>query len=109
MAGYAWAMSEPDPRDARLTVSDSGSAVRVTVEGQLDLASADALRVALEQLRGHRRRTVLDLRDAAFADGRALRRLLPVAFAPRDERWDLTIDGMSESVRRVLRLTGLQP
>jgi hypothetical protein len=46
-----------------------------------------------EQLRGHRRSTILDVRDAAFADGRALEVLLPIAFAPRDERWDLTVDG----------------
>lgn len=85
----------------------SGPAVRLCVEGELDIATVDALRAAVEQLRIHRRRTLLDLDEVAFIDAGSAAMLATTVSTARVQRWDFAVAGISERVRRVMNLTGL--
>jgi anti-anti-sigma factor len=100
-------MGERNPGDVRLTATQGGGVVRLRVEGELDIATADAMGAALDALRKHRRPAVLDLRNVTFMDGQAAKLLLSTAVASYDEHWRLTVEAMSEPVRRVLLLAGL--
>jgi anti-sigma B factor antagonist len=80
----------------------------VSPRGELDVASAPALRTALARLLdGDHRRLVMDLRELTFSDCAGLR---PVRWALREGNrvgTDVQLRDAVPAVRRVLELTGL--
>ena len=86
----------------RTTHSDGG-VLTVTAEGELDIASDDALRVAIADAAVSARDVVLDLRRITFCGSSGIALILDAQRALGDRLRLLAGD----EVRRVLELTGL--
>ena len=89
--------------------SDDDGSVRLALGGELDLAVVDALDDRLVKLKRAGRRVRLDLAELEFIDSTGVHELiLALADAGRDG-WELEIDlHVSETVRRVIELTGVR-
>ena len=81
------------------------SVLLLSVEGELDIGSADALRAALDTAERESDIVRLDTRDVQFLDSSALGVLLASAqrLAARGGRLELT--NVSPAVRRILDMT----
>ena len=81
------------------------SVLLLSVEGELDIGSADALRAALDTAERESDIVLLDTRDVQFLDSSALGVLLASAqrLAARGGRLELT--NVSPAVRRILDMT----
>jgi len=80
----------------------------VELQGELDLATADALRVELEAVEADGpEATVVDLRGLRFIDSTGLSVLFDAVERAADNRRRLTFTRSSPEVERTLRLTGL--
>ena len=99
----------PTPPPGRLSVSvDRGDAeVRLTLEGELDLASVgeleERLAAALADAPG---RVVVDLRRLAFIDSSGLRTIIQGDATARAEGIELVLYPGGDSIQRVFALTG---
>jgi anti-sigma B factor antagonist len=97
--------SAPDASSYRpprfdVTVEDSGGAVVLRLNGELDLVSEPVLASALEQVDGRPLR--IDLSELAFMDSTGLRAMLTAA----REQTDLKLRGpLQPPVERLLELT----
>lgn len=91
----------------RLTLQPERDAIRATLAGDLDLATAPELRGSLEELieRGFTR-LVIDLRELSFIDVAGLRMLLELDTASRRDGWRLALVPPPPPVRRIFELTG---
>ena len=99
------ASDEPPPFD--LTVSDAGDARVVSPEGELDMATAPALR---EALRGEAATSlVLDLRKVTFMDTSGLQVLIESARAAEEQGRTLHVVRGTNAVQRLLDIAGLTP
>jgi anti-anti-sigma factor len=97
--------------EVRLEVRTCPDRDRVVVEvrGELDMASVDALREALDELRGAGwNSVVLDLRELTFIDSSGLALLLHAErLARRTEAAFAIVDG-SPALARLLEIVGLE-
>ena len=81
---------------------------RVTVDGELDVASADQLGLALEPLiTTDGASIVLNLRGVSFMDSSGLRTVVRAATAAETRGGSVVLAGISASVTRLLEVTGL--
>jgi anti-sigma B factor antagonist len=70
-------MTQQQPGDLAIEVRHVGANVEVTLSGELDIASAPALRRQLAELLRHRPEiAVVDLRDVGFIDSSGIHALL---------------------------------
>ena len=80
--------------------------MRITLEGELDLATVSALEAALrEPVDPHRR--VLDLRGLTFMDSTGLQTILRANRAARRAGWSLQIVAGPPAVQRVFEICGV--
>ncbi|HWG23680.1 STAS domain-containing protein [Actinospica sp.] len=98
-------MSEPTRLDIRVAHDDESATTVITTVGELDLASAEALREALLK-RVELGVVVLDLRGLDFCDSAGLRTLVEADRAARARGFALRLAALSPSVDRVLELSG---
>lgn len=81
---------------------------RVTVEGELDVATADQLGLALEPLVTIEGASiVVDLEGVSFMDSSGLRTVVRAASATETRGGSLVLAGVSGAVTRLLEVTGL--
>ena len=80
--------------------------VRVSLQGELDVASAPELVHALEKLRRSDTWFELDLRDLHFMDSTGLRAVIRVSKQVSSQGRTLRIIRGNETVHRVFELTG---
>jgi anti-anti-sigma factor len=104
---------EPDPASgaggATVVVDRSGECPVVRVDGAVDEAAADQLRIRLlEASRGGTARVELDLAGAVLFSSAAVRVVLAVARIAREEGWQLVVHAEAGGVtRHVLEISGL--
>ena len=97
-----------DPGDAfRIDEDRTDDAVVLTLHGELDLASADAVQQRLDALAEAGTPTRLDLDDLRFMDSSGLRIVLQAAEASRTTGWVFTITPGSEQVRTLFSSAGI--
>jgi anti-sigma B factor antagonist len=83
-----------------------GTTARVTVRGEIDVATAPQLRELLHELiQGGAQQIVLDCRDLGFLDSSGIGLL--VAARKRLGDGELVVDSPPAHVRKVLELTGV--
>ena len=79
----------------------------VTVFGELDLATADAVEAALEKAIAAEGQVVLDLRACGFVDSRGIAVLIKAALRLHEQNRKLIVRGVQERVMRILELAGI--
>ncbi|MFE5914005.1 STAS domain-containing protein [Streptomyces wedmorensis] len=101
-------MSEREPNlDVDVEIRDDRTAV-LTVEGELDMETADRLEDLLaEQFGQGRRRLVLDLAALGFMDSSGLNVLIRAVNRAREIGGDLYLAAPTPAVRRILEITGV--
>jgi anti-anti-sigma factor len=100
-------MSEP-PTEFEINESREGNAVRLRLSGELDLASAPALRQRLEELRMDGQAVRLDLVDLEFIDSNGIHVLFDAFRSASADGWAFRIDPrVSPQVMRVLQVVNL--
>lgn len=98
-----------DATPFRCAVARDGDAVRVIVEGELDLAAAPSVEELLRApLQDGVERRVLDLRGLTFMDSSGLRTILSAHGAARREGWALQIVPGPPAVQRVFEICGVK-
>ena len=93
-----------EPFDVDVQRSDDVAIVQP--RGELDVATAETLRAALDRLNGARR-LVLDLRGLSFIDSSGLRLLVEIHRHARREGLDLSLVPPPAPADRAIRLSGL--
>ncbi len=85
------------------------STIRITVHGELDLATAPDLRTAIDDAIAERgaERIVVDLSDMTFCDSSGIRILLRAMRVSQLHQVDLTMVPAAPSVQRIFLLAGL--
>jgi anti-anti-sigma factor len=91
--------------DFAFEVTDAGDVHVVSLRGQLDLASAGAVRDALVQIAGST--VVVDLSDLRFLDSSGIAALLSARSQIMQGGHGFQLRGAHGIVRRVLEVTGL--
>lgn len=78
------------------------------LQGELDIATVDDVRDALQELRtAGWDDIVVDVGDVSFVDSQGLRLLMALDASARDEGWRLRLSGDCPSLARLLELTCL--
>lgn len=88
---------------------NGNNSATVRLIGELDMASADAARRALDLLDAGIQQIVLDLSHITFCDAAGVRFLLTAQEQARTTGRELVVRHPSRSVRRVLAITGDLP
>ncbi|MGH2834375.1 MAG: STAS domain-containing protein [Solirubrobacteraceae bacterium] len=84
-----------------------GSTVRIVLEGEMDLASAQAVEDRLRAAEADSpKRVVIDLAQLAFIDSTGLRLLLQADARARQQGCELVLRPGEASVQRVFEITG---
>jgi anti-sigma B factor antagonist len=96
--------SEPEP--FRCDVARDGKVVRITLAGELDLASSAEVEPVLRETGAEQR--LIDLRDVTFMDSSGLRLILSAHAAARRYGQSLTIVPGPPAVQRVFQLCGVE-
>jgi anti-sigma B factor antagonist len=99
-------MSPSAPGELTVDVSTSAQTARVTLSGELDIATAPTLEARLGELSQQITQVVLDLRELAFIDSTGLRVVLGLANGLGENRARVVIVRGPEAVQRVFTLTG---
>ena len=82
---------------------DASGVARFALEGELDLATIEPLRSAVDRaVEAGARHVVFDLRNVTFLDSSAL-----ALFSRAAQRIEVTIEQPSDFVRRTIEITGL--
>jgi anti-anti-sigma factor len=86
-----------------------GSCLRLRITGELDLGSAPAVRVRLEELRAEKLPTLLDLSGLQFMDSTGIHLLVNVFDRARAEGWDFEIEPvLTPQVERLFELANVR-
>jgi len=91
----------------RVSTRELGAAVHVRPTGELDAATAPALRTTLERLSERGRRTVLELDGLTAIDSTGIGLLVHERELASAHGWQLTVTPARAPVMRVLRLAGV--
>lgn len=90
----------------RIEVGDSGEAVMIALEGDLDISGVPTLEKELKRIEsqgpGH---IILDLRELTFLDSSGLRAIVSADSRGRRDGWKLTVVQGPETVSRVFSIT----
>jgi anti-anti-sigma factor len=86
-----------------------GTMVVVAPKGEIDLATVDLVRGAVESTWQHGDELVIDLREVGFMDTSGLRYTLELHDRSQHEGWQLRIVRGPVPVRRVFDVAGLEP
>jgi stage II sporulation protein AA (anti-sigma F factor antagonist) len=92
-----------------VTVHAEGSAEVVVVHGEVDLATADALRAEVRLARERARSVVLDLRDVAFMDTQGLAVVIEAQQSAAEDGSNFAITRAPDQVHRLFDMIGLTP
>jgi anti-anti-sigma factor len=84
-----------------------GDATRLLLRGELDLATVEKLRTALEEELARSRHLVLDLSELVFIDSSGLRELYRATTASRRDGWRLELVGTQGDVLQTIRMSGM--
>lgn len=98
-----------DSMDAQLSVEVSvvGDQTVITVNGEVDAASADGVRNRiLEAIEAGTKRVAIDMQDVSFMDSSGLRVLIAGYKAAESSGGTLTVQNPSDVVLRLLEITG---
>jgi anti-anti-sigma factor len=96
----------PDGTGLHVSTEREGDRGRVILIGELDLAGADALQQAIDELRdANVSRIVVDLERLEFMDSTGLRTLIQAHVRSEEEGRELWLVPGGESVQRVFELT----
>lgn len=87
---------------------DTGEELRLVVQGELDLATADRLDTRLGALADQKRAVLLDLRPLSFMDSSGLRSLMLARERASAGDWRLRIIAPEGEARDVLRVSGVE-
>jgi len=99
--------SEPEPRHFEITSSTCpDGTVRLSLEGELDMASAPELVEALEELRAKDTWFVLDLRKLHFMDSTGLRAVVRVSKQVSAQGRSMRVIKGPDLVQKVFEITG---
>jgi stage II sporulation protein AA (anti-sigma F factor antagonist) len=85
----------------------NGSALIVSPQGEIDLATVDQVRAAIEREHGPGEALVVDLRAVGFMDSSGLRMVLELSERAQDEGFDLRVVRGPSAVQRVFEVSGL--
>lgn len=86
-----------------------GSSARLTLAGELDLASAPHVEEAAEELiAGGLERLVIDLSGLRFIDSSGLRTIVVLHQRATEQGWSLELISPPEQVLKVFRISGLE-
>ncbi len=96
---------ESDP--LRLHTRTAGSTRVVSVEGEIDLATAPTVAAALAARESAERALVLDLRDTAFLDSSGIRVLVEAHRAAARDGIPFTVVPGHAGIRELLETTGV--
>jgi anti-anti-sigma factor len=84
-----------------------GQAARLSLHGELDLASVPQLEAELASIEAQSpKRIVVDLDQLAFIDSTGLRTLIQADARAREQGWELLLSPGDQSIQRVFELTG---
>lgn len=97
-----------EPEDVRGAVAGTGRVVRVTVSGEIDLATALQLGDALRHAEEHAGGLILDLSGVEFIDRRGAQLLLATVRRVRARGVRFTLDGASDAVMPLLGAMGVE-
>ena len=103
-------MNEPVPASAFVvnTLCRADASWLVSVEGELDTATAPTLGVTLDELAAKGPNVVaLELSRVSFMDSSGLRVIVRATNALAERGGELSVEGVSATVRRTLEITGL--
>jgi anti-sigma B factor antagonist len=92
----------------RIEVDHGSAGARVTIAGEIDMATIPPLERARERvLAQNPTQVVIDLRDVRFIDSSGLKFLLETDRLSRRNGWTLQLVRPAETAMRVLTLTGV--
>lgn len=92
----------------RIAVAHEDERVVLSLDGELDMASAPVLQRAVEDLDlGSRRMLVLDLNKLEFIDSTGLRIILSARKRCQERDQELAVTRGSQQVERLLSVTGM--
>jgi anti-anti-sigma factor len=95
-------LSAPDPHGSfRLDERLEGDRAVLTIHGELDLATVDAVRARIDALRAERRPLLLDLDALEFIDSTGIRMVLQAVQDSERTGWEFAVTRGSFIVRRV--------
>jgi anti-sigma B factor antagonist len=96
------------PADFQVSVSETPDAVVVAVSGELDVATAPALREELYRaIDQHLPKVIVDLAEMNFIDSTGLGVLVGALKRVKEGNGGLELRALSPSARRVFEITGL--
>ena len=81
---------------------------RYRVRGELDMASAEILREALQPVAGAQGHLVLDVEELTFIDSSGIRALVQLSSSMNDGVAPLVLSNVPASVQRLLDIVGLE-
>jgi anti-sigma B factor antagonist len=94
----------------KITQREEGDAVLVTLTGELDLASSEAVRAHCEQALASRpRRLVIDMRGVAFCDSTGIEALIRARAAAAGQGARLEVVNVHGIALTTLEITGVLP
>jgi anti-anti-sigma factor len=97
------------PGNFDVAVRREGSALLVAPRGEIDLATVDLVRGAVEAEREPGDNLVLDLREVAFMDTSGLRFILELVDHAERDSFSVRIVRGPTAVQRVFEVSGLEP
>jgi anti-sigma B factor antagonist len=98
-----------EPKPFRCDVARDGDVVRITLEGELDIATSPAVEGVLrEPCDDGIRRRVLDLSGLTFMDSSGLRTILSAQASSRRDGWALALVPGPPAVQRIFEITGVK-
>jgi anti-anti-sigma factor len=100
-------MAPDDPEELEIQEHHRGDAVVLTLRGELDLGSVEALQGRLDELRESGSPVVLDLDELGFIDSIGLRCVLQAAEAARAEHWSFGVTAGGGPVRDLFAAAGV--
>jgi anti-sigma B factor antagonist len=86
-----------------------GDALVVAPRGEIDLATVDFVRDAVEREKQAGDAVVLDLREVAFMDTSGLRYVLELVESASQDGFDVRLVRGPSAVQRVFEVSGLEP
>jgi len=96
------------PEPFRCDVRQGRASAVVELQGELDLATVDEVREALQKLVTTKRSVILDLRDLGFIDSSGLRLILETDALARQDGFNFALVRGPSTVQRLFALTGME-
>lgn len=99
--------STPTPDFAVHVAPSPQGGTEVAVFGELDLATASAVKDALDRAIDADGQVVIDLRACGFVDSQGIAVLIKAALRLHEQGRNLRVQGVQERVMRILELAGI--